>query len=160
VVVLSVAPDNKSRLKRGDVIIACNGAAVASPDELIRAIGTPKVGEHFTLRVVRGSQRFTLAEVQSPTAYLGANVKDATGEKTGAEVDAVVPKSPAAKADLQRGDVITAVDDAPVKSVDELLQILGTHRPGDTITISLSRESRRLRTSATLEDRPQADGSG
>lgn len=158
-VVQSVQPDSKSRLKPGDVIIACNGARVASSDDLARAVSTPKVGEQFTVRVVRGSDRFTLTEVQSPTAYLGASVKEATGGVKGAEVDAIAANGPAAATDLQPGDVITAVDAAPVKGVDDLLQAIGAHGPGDTIKITVSRGSRQLEMTATLATRP-APGSG
>jgi S1-C subfamily serine protease len=154
VVVQSVEPDSRSRLKMGDVIVAFNGTAVASPDELTRAIGTPRVGARFTIRVVRGSHRFTLTEVQSPTAYLGANVKDASGSAKGAEVVAVAPDSPAADVGLRRGDVITAVDDAPVRTVADLLQAIGTNGPGDSVTISVSRGSRQLEVTPTLAARP------
>ncbi len=41
------------------------------------------MGEQFKIKVVRGSDRFTLVEVQSPTAYLGADVRDATGAAMG-----------------------------------------------------------------------------
>ena len=129
-VVQSVDPDGKSRLRRGDVIVAVDGTPVASPGELIRAVGTPKVGEQFTIKVVRGSNRFTLTEVASPTAYLGAQVKDATGELKGAAVVAITPRSPAAAANLRSGDVITAVDDASVRSVDDLLGAISAHGPG------------------------------
>jgi S1-C subfamily serine protease len=160
VVVQSVQPDTKSRLKRGDVIVAFNGTPVASADELTRAVHAPKVGEQFTIKVVRGSHRFTLTEVQAPTAYLGANVKDGTGSVKGAVVDSVTAKSPAAAAGLHPGDVITAVDDAAVASVDDLLQIIGAHLPGDTIDVGVSRGSRQLALTATLAPRPAPGGGG
>jgi S1-C subfamily serine protease len=158
-VVQEVQPDSKSRLKPGDVIIAFNGTPVTSADDLVRAIGTPKVGDQFTIKVVRGSHRFTLTEVQSPTAYLGANVKEATGHVKGALVDAVAPNSPAATADLRPGDVITAMDDARVGDVDDLLQTIGANEPGATVTIKVSRGSRQLDVTATLAERPTPDAS-
>jgi S1-C subfamily serine protease len=159
-VVQSVPRDNKSRLKPGDVIIAFNGTPVASSDDVIRALGPPKMGARFTIRVVRGSHRFTLTEVQSPTAYLGANVKDAPQGAKGAVVDTVAANSPAATTDLQPGDVITAVDHARVRSVNDLLQIIGTHTTGDTITVSVSRGSRELKMTATLAPRPTPSAGG
>ena len=160
VVVQAVEPDSTSRLRPGDVIIACNGIPVASPDELIRAIGTPDVGDEFRIRVVRGSERFTLAEVQTPTAYLGANIKAATGNPKGAVVVTVIENGPAAKAGLQRGDLITAADDTAVGGVDELLQIIGAHGPGETISLAVSRGSRHLQLTATLAHRPTQGAGG
>jgi S1-C subfamily serine protease len=154
VVVQSVEPDSKSRLKRGDVIVAFNGTAVASPGELSRAIGTPEVGGQFTIRVVRGSHRLTLTEVQSPTAYLGADVKDTTGNPKGAEVVAIAPDSPAVDVGIRRGDVITAVDDTSVRSVRDLLEAIAAYGPGESVTINVFRGSRQLELSPTLAARP------
>ena len=156
-VVLSVKPDSKSRLKRGDVILTYNGTRVESAAELIGSIGTPKVGEQFTIRVVRGSHRFTLTEVQSATAYLGVNVRDGAAGGKGAVVVSTTTNGPAATAGLRRGDLITALDDTPVGSVDDLLQIIGSHAPGEEIKVSVSRGSRRLEVTATLTTRPAPD---
>lgn len=159
-VVQSVSPDNKSQLKPGDVIVACNRARVTSVDDLVQAMGTPKLGRQFTLTVVRGSNRLTLAEVQSPTAYLGANVKDTTGNVKGAEVVAVLPDSPAASTELEPGDVITAVDGADVESGNDLLQAMGTNSPGDRIDITVYRGPHRLDMTATLTSRPAPSSGG
>jgi S1-C subfamily serine protease len=153
VVVQAVQPDSKTRLKPGDVIIGFNGTPVASPDQLSRAIGTPDLGESFTIKVVRGSHRFTLTEVQSTSAYLGANVRDASGSAQGAVVVSVASDSPAATADMRPGDVITSVDGSSVDSVQDLLQIIGTHTPGDRITMKVSRGSRQLDVAAKLAER-------
>jgi S1-C subfamily serine protease len=157
-VVQAVEPESKSQLKRGDVIVALNGSPVAGAGELVRRIGSPKVGEQFTIKVVRGSRRFTLTEVQSPSAYLGAEVRDTTGEEEGAAVVSVAPNSPASATGLRRGDVITAVDDASVDSADGLIDAISTHRPGDTVTITATRDSRDLEMTVTLADRPPPGG--
>src|SRR5699024_5608464 len=41
VVVIAVAPGSKSRLKEGDVIVEADGKPVASPEELLDAVGKP-----------------------------------------------------------------------------------------------------------------------
>lgn len=154
VVVQSVEPDSKSNLKRGDVIVALNGKPVASAQQLTHSIGAPKIGAQFKIRVVRGSDRFTLTEVQSPTAYLGADVRDAPGKAQGALVVRIAARSPAAAAGLRRGDLITAIGGDPVRSVDDLFQAIGTHSPGDEVRIVATRGSRELDATATLIKRP------
>jgi S1-C subfamily serine protease len=58
--------------------------------------------------------------------------------------------SPAEKAGLQpfrrgnrgevvAGDVITAIDDQPVTDLDDMLEQLERHQPGDTVTLTLWR---------------------
>jgi S1-C subfamily serine protease len=153
-VVQSVEPTSTSRLKPGDVITAVNGTPVASADDVLAAFGTPELGERIRLRVVRGSHRFPLIQVPSPTAYLGANVRNATGSVTGVVVESVQKDSPAAASDLQRGDLITRVDDTPIGSVQDLLQVIGANGAGATVSIRVSRGSRQLDVTATLGERP------
>lgn len=85
------------------------------------------------------------------------------GEK-GVLVLDVQPGSPAAKAGLRPtsrnaagelvlGDVIKAIDGAPVRDVGELLAALDGRRVGDTVVVDVSRGGRPLSFSMTLADR-------
>jgi putative serine protease PepD len=157
VVVLEVAPDSLTRLKVGDVIIACNGEPVANPEELVDCGGDVEIGEQFTIRIVRGEKRFTLAQVASPTAFLGVEVKDASGGR-GAAVVSVPSGSPAAEGGLQKGDLITALDDARVTSGDSLVEAVGTHVPGDEVTVTFTRDGEEMQASVTLVPNPGPSG--
>ena len=55
---------------------------------------------------------------------------------SGTLVDGTICGSPAAKAGMTGGAVITAVDNKPVSSPASLTAILASMRPGDTITVS------------------------
>lgn len=77
------------------------------------------------------------------TGFLGVQVASAGGNggygrsyDSGATVAGVLPDTPAEKAGLQAGDVITAVDGQTVDSASHLTSLLGRHRPGDTVRIS------------------------
>jgi putative serine protease PepD len=153
VVVKSIAPDKKTLLREGDVIVAYNGKPVSSVEQLGRLIGTPAIGEEFEITVIRGSRRLNFREVASSTTYLGVDVQDAEGD-TGAKVVKAAPGSPAAKAGLEPDDVITAVDETPVRRVKDLLQAVSTHSPGDTVTITFTRGSRELKAKTVLTTRP------
>jgi S1-C subfamily serine protease len=155
VAVIAVAPGSKSRLKEGDVIVEADGKAVASPDELLDVVGKPELGGQFTIRVVRGEKEFTLTEVQSPSACLGTEVKDG---KEGAVVVGLAPGGPAEKAGIREGDVIVAVDDEPVGSGDDLLSAVGTHAPGDEVTVTVERDGENAGVSVTLVRNPGASG--
>jgi S1-C subfamily serine protease len=157
VVVQSVEPDTLSSLQRGDVIVAVNGEPVATPEELIDAAGGLEIGGRFRIRVVRGSNRFTLEEVQAATAYMGAEIKDATGSVKGAEVVSIAPDGPAAATELKPGDVIVALDDTRVGSSDDLLQAIGTHPPGYTVTLAVARGSKTRQLTVTLAPRPETN---
>ncbi|MGX1756689.1 trypsin-like peptidase domain-containing protein [Streptomyces lydicus] len=51
----------------------------------------------------------------------------------------VIPDGPGAKAGIKAGDVITKVDGAPVHSGEELIVKIRSHRPGDTLALTLLR---------------------
>jgi S1-C subfamily serine protease len=75
----------------------------------------------------------------------------------------VVPESPAAEAGLQGirldrsgrrieklGDVIVAIDDKVLKSIDDLHSALESHKPGDSVTLTILRDNRKQKVEVTL----------
>ncbi len=68
-----------------------------------------------------------------------AGIADSLGLKKaeGALVDQPQPASPAAKAGIEAGDVITAVNDKPVKGSRELAQTIGMMAPGTRVKLTL-----------------------
>lgn len=76
----------------------------------------------------------------------------------GALVSQVVDGSPAEKAGIHTGDVITSVNGQPVKSNGELRNAIGLMRVGDKVDIGLLREGKPMHLTATIADTstPQA----
>jgi Do/DeqQ family serine protease len=76
----------------------------------------------------------------------------------GALVSQVVDGSPAEKAGIHTGDVITSVNGQPVKSNGELRNAIGLMRVGDKVEIGLVREGKPLHVTAVIADTstPQA----
>jgi S1-C subfamily serine protease len=76
-------------------------------------------------------------------AYVGVSLNNSTGSTPGAEIggngssNAVVPGSPAAKAGLTSGDVITKVDDTPVTSSDAFISVISGYKPGQTVKLTV-----------------------
>jgi len=85
-------------------------------------------------------------------AYLGIRVGDAPS--SGAVVSSVVSGSPADKAGLKAGDVITAIDGASIASADDLTAAVGAHKPSDSITVTLTRSGKSQKIDVTLGVRP------
>jgi serine protease Do/serine protease DegQ len=77
----------------------------------------------------------------------------------GALVSQVVDGSPAEKAGIHTGDVITSVNSQPVKSNGELRNAIGLMRVGDKVEIGLLREGKPLHVTAVIADTstPQAN---
>ena len=66
--------------------------------------------------------------------------------------------SPANRAGLKVGDIITHVDQRPIKSdFDFYLEVVG-HQPGDQILFNLSRSNGPMTARVLLQERPRPDG--
>ena len=66
----------------------------------------------------------------------------------------VVDGGPAAKAGLQPGDVLTAIDGAAVDTVEDLFGELRQRKPGSTARLTFVRNRRSQEATVTLGDRP------
>jgi serine protease Do len=85
-----------------------------------------------------------------------AGIADSLGMKKaeGAMVDEPQDGSPAAKAGIQSGDVITAVNGAPVKDARDLARTIGTLAPNATVKLDMIRGGQAKSVSLTLGEMP------
>ena len=73
----------------------------------------------------------------------------------GALIDEVLPNSPAAKAKVQQGDVITAFDKKPVKAPRDLALAVATVHTGSTSSMTLWRDGHEQTVSITVGTQPE-----
>lgn len=71
----------------------------------------------------------------------------------GVKIAGISDDSPASKAGLIKGDVITAFDSKPVKNLKDYSNYLKEHQPGDTVTFTINRNSEKLDIKLTLGER-------
>jgi S1-C subfamily serine protease len=76
-------------------------------------------------------------KAEAGEAWLGLEVKPVAG---GVEVTRVVRRSPAHKAGLHRGDVVTMIDSAKVASEDALLKAVARKSPEDSVKLTVNRD--------------------
>jgi S1-C subfamily serine protease len=69
-------------------------------------------------------------------AYVGVLIKGVTG---GARITEIKKDSPAAKAGLKVGDVVTGFDGTPIKSADDLTAAVFQAKSGDTVSVTVKR---------------------
>jgi serine protease Do len=83
-------------------------------------------------------------------------IADSMGLKqaTGALVAEPQPDSPAVKAGIKSGDVITAVNGTPVHDARELARRIGTMAPGTTVTLNVIHDGQQKTVSLTLGTLP------
>jgi putative serine protease PepD len=83
-------------------------------------------------------------------AYLGVSLPN----DGAAEITTVVDGAPADRAGLQAGDEVTAVDGKAIESGDELREAIDAKRPGDKLTLTITRNGNERTVEVTLGERP------
>ena len=87
---------------------------------------------------------------------LQSSMKDPTklGDDTqGVEVMNVMPNGPAAKAGLQKGDIITAMDNKPVDDANTLIQMVARKAPNSVVNLQVMRNKAQSSVNVTLGER-------
>ena len=87
---------------------------------------------------------------------LQSSMKDPTklGDDTqGVEVMNVMPDGPAAKAGLQKGDIITAMDNKPVNDANTLIQMVARKAPNSVVNLQVMRNKVPSSVNVTLGER-------
>ncbi len=149
--IVADSPAAQAGLQRGDILLKINDTAVNSYRDLVNALGDLKAGDRVTLTITRGGVEQTLTATlgeKNGRPYLGIEVCAGrpgrfwlgfTGRGPGALITSVASDSPAAKAGLQVGDRIIAVDGKTVDATNTLTTLLGAYKPGDTVTLRVAR---------------------
>jgi photosystem II stability/assembly factor-like uncharacterized protein len=84
--------------------------------------------------------------------YIG--VMGAVEDAGAAKINEVVAGSPADKAGLKLGDVITALGESPVARYRDLLTLVRTRKPGEKATLKITRGEQKIDVVVTFEPRP------
>ncbi|HVA51150.1 MAG TPA: PDZ domain-containing protein [Pirellulales bacterium] len=158
------SPAYKAGLKAGDKIVAIDDRAVARSSQLLDEVHRHYAGDKLSITVVRGEEKLVreieLVDHLDPyqRAFLGVlperSGKDA--EQNGVVVRYVYADSPAKKAALEPGDVITSLADKPVKRRDDLVEIAAAAEIGQSTPIEIHRGDQTLKFDLVWQAEPDA----
>jgi serine protease Do len=174
VLVVDVAkggPAEKAGLKKNDVIIAYRGKEVLNSDELRNGVAETSAGTEATIVVLRGGKkeelRVRIESLETATKILSVSVKERLGVEvrppTPQEIDkygidqnqGVVitwedSKGPLKEAGFEVGDMILAIDNQPIDSMENFVDLVNLlkskqkisilaldHRSGNTGTVQV-----------------------
>ena len=113
--------------------------------------GNEGVGFAIPSNTVRSIATQLISSGKAEHAYLGISI-DANA--TRARIAEVRPSTPAQRAGLKAGDVVTAVDGNTIASGDDLTRAIDSHKPGDAITVKYRRSGSEHTVQLTLGTRP------
>lgn len=122
------------------------GVGFAMPSNILINVYNMLIGPDH--KVTRGSIGIKFQAAQS--SAVGRIYGFSSG---GVLVGEITPGGAAAKAGLQPGDIIIAVNGAPVKDGDELVGIISEKRPGTTVKITYLRGNKRETVDVGIMDR-------
>ena len=155
------SPAAKAGFKSGDVIRKINGVAVADSTDVTSRIGNTAPGTTVDIEVWRAGKAVELSakvgalddgkvakvsDEAEQKGKLGVAVRPRSAEEqsAGAKGGLVVEQAggAAAKAGVQRGDVILGVGSSAVNSVDELRSAVD--KSGKTVALLIERQGRQI----------------
>jgi S1-C subfamily serine protease len=173
------SPAEKAGMKAGDRVAKVGDHEVKDVDAFMKAVSTHKPGDKLALTVERDGKEQTLTATlgerpaatarpdqpmpvpQRAPAFLGVQMAPLTPElrtqlkvnaDAGAVIAEVVPGSPAEKAGLKRDDVVTAANDRPVRSPEDLREAVQQTGAGHELALAVSRGGEKV----TVKASPQA----
>ena len=159
-------PANTYGVLAGDVILAIDNVPVTTQIELERQRDTHQEGDAFTLTIVReGEQTIINAKFKTCTkeerdpckVFMGVYTTE-TSNGQGVRVTGIIDETPAKLGGVQPGDIITAVDGAPIPNYQQLRIERDKHEPGDDFQLTVMRDGVPTTIEATFktcdEDQP------
>jgi S1-C subfamily serine protease len=136
-------------------VIGVNTATILPAQGLCFAISI-NTAQFIASKLIReGTVRRSYIGVQAQTAAVNRTIARHYDLEiaTGALIIGVEPGCPAARAGLEEGDVIVALDGASVEGVDVLHRLLNDQRIGKSTRLAVLRRSRRLELTVVPEVR-------
>ena len=154
-------PADKAGVEAGDVILRFDGKPVASSEDLPRVVGGTKPGTRSTMQVWRNKGTrdvpVVVAELQEDrTAQKPRGAKPVTPGVFGMSLSELTDaqrkelkveggvlvndvQGAAARAGIRRGDVITAVNNQDVKSIEHFRELMGQAEKGRIVALLVRR---------------------
>lgn len=147
----------------GGALVNINGdmiginTAISSPTGAYSGYGFA-VPSNLVLKVTEDILKYGYVQ----RGFLGILITDLDGQKAkeknlditnGIFVDSCMNESAAKDAGVKKGDVIVKVDGKSVKNSAELQEMVGRHRPGETLTLTINRAGKEMPLPVTLRNK-------
>jgi serine protease Do len=155
----------------GGALINASGELIGINTAILsRSGGNQGIGFAIPVNLARNVMDQIIHGGKVTRAFLGVTIQPVTadiakafklGKSEGALVADVSPNSPAERAGLKAGDVITKVDGQTVADSRALQLMIGQMKPGRTVRLSVNRDGTERDVTATLGEQPsENDNSG
>ena len=180
--VIEDSPADDAGLKDKDIILEFDGIPVSISQDFIDMVRETEPDKTVNLKILRRGKEqdleVTIGKKRKPRSYyfldddneifistdrvcLGVEVTDLNEDlaqyfkvdaNDGVLVLEVYEDSPAEKAGLKAGDIITKLDTENIKETEDLIEILDDYEDEDKITVEYVRLGKKEKTTAELEE--------
>jgi putative serine protease PepD len=113
--------------------------------------GNEGVGFAIPSNTVRSIVTQLISTGKAQHAFLGVTIDSAAND---ALIAGVRGGTPAAKAGLKKGDVVTSLGGHTISTPDELASVINSYKPGDTVTVTYKRGGQSHSVQVKLATRP------
>jgi len=155
--VVEDSPAAKGGVKEGDIILGLGDVTVRSAEELIAAVEAAPRGEEIALKVRRKEGDVTLKvlfpEPRGGFRVVFGSVPDYGFAEKGVRFEGVRPGTPAEKAGAKPGDILVRWNGKEIEDVEQWTALLGAHRAGDEVTVTVRRGGETVDLKVKLEAR-------
>jgi serine protease Do len=141
----SINPGNS-----GGALVDSRGALIGINSAIVtQSGGSSGIGFAIEVDMVRDITKQLIESGSISRGYIGVAIGNLNAElrklyknSEGAMVLEVTPGSPAEKAGLQRGDLITQIDQKNIGSASALKNSIGRYKPGSTVSVTFERDKK------------------
>ncbi|MDR1452140.1 MAG: Do family serine endopeptidase [Helicobacteraceae bacterium] len=142
----------------GGALVNSTGALIGLNSAILTRSGANHgIGFSIPSNMVKRIAEQLIENGEVTRAWLGVSISDLSEDlqgfydrNVGAVVTSVEPKSPAEKAGLKRGDLITKVDSKTIDGANSLRNIIGSFAPNKKVALDVVRDKKTITLNATL----------
>jgi putative serine protease PepD len=143
----------------GPLIDTATNTVIGINDQILNAGDSNDnagVGFSVPIDAAKSAAQTLIAGGTVKHAFVGVRIESVTG---GAKITKIVAGSPAAKAGLKVGDVVTSFDGKTITSADELTAVVSAAKAGEQVTVTVKRGGSTQHVTVTLGVQPSSASS-
>ncbi|HBE68984.1 MAG TPA: hypothetical protein DDW52_12620 [Planctomycetaceae bacterium] len=154
------SPAEKAGIEVGDKLISADGKELENTEELLAILRKKKLGQGIELKTSRGeedsSAKIKLAarpgsRQSVPTVWLGVTGEDKDSKIV---INSITKSSPAEKAGLKAGDVVSVFDGSQPKDYSGLVAEVQKRFDGEEVKLTVVRDGEEVQLDVKLANRP------